>query len=453
MLSKILIAVIFFALGAGGFFAYAYYSHNAQMLFLNAGKEGVYQPQELQAVQTAAVYAPNALDEKKATLMREGRKFITADLTAMQLQLYEGESVIFTAPITAKGKDGTSWETPSGAYEVLYKNSKHFSSLGRVYMPWSLQFQGNFFIHGTPHLANGRELFSQHSAGCIRLTVENAKKLYGLVGLKTPVLVYETVQKKSSPAIVLQAGTLSAQAFLVADIEKGFVYTQRNAQELRRLAEITHLITAIVATEHLVIDRAIYADKGFLIPTRIPRLEPGKKYRLYDYIGLSLQESSHEAAYAMIRPLTLSKALTFIDRKRNAVGMKNTVITDPSGRAPENLGTAEDVYQLMRYMYYNRRFLLEMTKGIPNNEETYGAIRFSNIKNTNLFYQDPTFVGGKSIEDENGVVQGGAFVFMMPFGEESRATVFIVFDSENVELDIQKAKTFVQNNFAVETIQ
>src|SRR5882724_9446532 len=114
----------------------------------------------------------------KDDFISQKESFIEADLTAMQLSVYENGAVVKQVPILTKGRPGSWWETPAGLYQVQNKETNHFSSFGHVYMPWSMDFQGNFFIHGWPYEPDGTPVSSAYSGGCIRLATDDAEKLY-----------------------------------------------------------------------------------------------------------------------------------------------------------------------------------------------------------------------------------------------------------------------------------
>lgn len=444
----VIIAIIFFLLGAGALFAYGSYKSDAQMTFLRGAQVDVFDVQELRYPDINRTYTADFLNQKKEEYKREGKMFITADLTVMRLKLYQGKDVVLEAPITAKGKDGTSWETPAGLYEVLGKEPNHFSSIGRVYMPWSMQFQGNFFIHATPLRLNKTEIFSEYSAGCIRLDAVNAKRLYDLTPKNTPVIVYESLKNEKKIQYVFQAGQLSAQQFLVADIENGYVFTSSKDNDVVLVHDAVQLLTATVATEHLVVDRNIYVDKKYIVPTIKPRLESGQKFRLYDYLFPLLQESSHEAAYAVVRPMGIERAMNFINQKAQSVGMTSSQFVDPSGASDDNIASAQDLYQLVRYMYYNRMFLLALSAG-EIIEEGYSAVRFNDIENLNIFSDNPDFVGGKAIRADGNIV-GGVFVFMKEVKGVKRPIAVVVLNSNDIKNDVRFINQFIEQNFIIQ---
>ena len=69
--------------------------------------------------------------------------------------------------------------TPRGTFRPQTLVRRHYSSLyNNAPMPWSIFFRGNYAIHGTDQL---RKLGRPASAGCIRLSPENARTLFEAV--------------------------------------------------------------------------------------------------------------------------------------------------------------------------------------------------------------------------------------------------------------------------------
>lgn len=69
--------------------------------------------------------------------------------------------------------------TPTGTFGVQSMKRMHYSTLyHNAPMPWSIFFKGNYAIHGTTQIDR---LGAPASAGCVRLTPENAKVLFDMV--------------------------------------------------------------------------------------------------------------------------------------------------------------------------------------------------------------------------------------------------------------------------------
>jgi lipoprotein-anchoring transpeptidase ErfK/SrfK len=116
-------------------------------------------------------------------------KLIDVDLEEMRFTLWDNGKVIAEFPVSGKGNPARS-PTRKGLFSVLTKEPNHLSSLSRVWMPWSMRYSGDFFIHEWPHWPSGALVSSQYSAGCVRLNQGDAKKVYDFADIGTPVLVH-----------------------------------------------------------------------------------------------------------------------------------------------------------------------------------------------------------------------------------------------------------------------
>lgn len=132
------------------------------------------------------VFIPGlTVPHKKAT---EG-KIIDVDLEEMKVTLWDSGKVVAEFPVAGKGNP-TRGPTRKGLFSVQTKEANHFSSLSRVWMPWSMQYSGDYFIHGWPHWPNGTIVSSKYSAGCVRLNQGDAKEVYDFADVGTPILVH-----------------------------------------------------------------------------------------------------------------------------------------------------------------------------------------------------------------------------------------------------------------------
>lgn len=69
--------------------------------------------------------------------------------------------------------------TPRGTYTPYWLHANHYSSLyHNAPMPHSIFFNGNYAVHGT---TEEHTLGERVSAGCVRLSRDNARTLYRLV--------------------------------------------------------------------------------------------------------------------------------------------------------------------------------------------------------------------------------------------------------------------------------
>ena len=319
--------------------------------------------------------------------------FINVNLSAMQLQYYENGIIATTIPILAKGKPGSWWETPAGLYKVQAKTQSDFSSFAHVYSPWALDFQGNFLIHGWPYYPDGTPVGSTYSGGCIRLSTPDAKVLYGMVSVGTPVLV-SSGNFTADNFAEQQDPSITAKSFFAADLKNNYVFAQSNPDEQLPIASLTKLMTALVAVEYVNIEKTITITPDMIVKTSIPRLKVGAHYSLYNLLQPLLKESSNEAAIAISDFLGTKYFVSLMNQQAVSIGMTNTHFVDPSGSEWGDVSTARDLFMLAQYLYDNRSFILKMTTN-NNDPNAYGPSSFATLQNFNVFADDPDFIGGK----------------------------------------------------------
>lgn len=116
-------------------------------------------------------------------------KFIEFDLKAMRVRLFEDGAVVKEYPIAGKGNPRRS-PTRKGLFSIKTKEEKHFSGISRVWMPWSMQYSGNYYIHGWPYWPGGKPIKSKYSLGCIRLYLDNAQEIFSWSEVGIPVFIH-----------------------------------------------------------------------------------------------------------------------------------------------------------------------------------------------------------------------------------------------------------------------
>ncbi len=384
-------------------------------------------------------------------LVNEQITFVEADLSEMKLRYYEHGTLNMEMPIKTKGREGSWWETPAGLYKAESKLPSHYSAFGKVYMPWNIPFQGNFFIHGWPYYADGTPVSSSYSGGCIRLSTEDAKRLYDVVGVDTPILVFEKdfapdAFTYSSPAAPdAQHASSEAPVFLAADLKNNFVFAESNSTATVPIASITKLMTALVAVEYINIENNVIINKSMIVPTSKPRLVVGERYSVYDLLHPLLTESSNEAAEAIAQRLGRKWFINLMNQKAKAIGMDHSVFVDPAGREAGNVSTAQDLFALAKYLHNNRSFILKITSGTLG-ANVYGASSFTNLQNFNIFKDDPDFIGGKVGQTE-AAHETDMSVFVSELQGEERPYVIIVLGSNDNERDARNLYEWVKTTY------
>ena len=383
----------------------------------------------------------------KSDFITQGADFIEADLSSDLIRLYKAGRVVKEIPVLSKGKEGSWWETPAGLYRIEAKEPTHFSSLGHVSMPWSLPFQGNFFIHGWPTYPDGRVVPPGYSGGCIRLSTEDAKWIYDQVKVGTPVLVFKKDFQADSFAYEIRAPLLKSKSYLAADLKSDFVLTEKEKDVVLPIASLTKLMTALIATEYINIEKEITIRTDMIIATSRPRLTVGSQVRVLDLLSLLLTESSNEAATALAKGYYGGEKqfIVQMNQKAKAIGMRDTVFADTAGVAAENVSSPRDLFVLARYLYNNRQFILSLSRGVVDNR-AYGPSAFTNLENYNVFTGTTGFVGGKV---GLSTAAGGTIlsVFDLTLNGAKRPFVIILLNSPNYEEEAKSLLAWVKSNY------
>lgn len=397
-----------------------------------------------------ALSDPEYYAKMVAQLSAQQASFITADLSTMELHVYVDGVQTLDVPILSKGKPGSWWETPVGVYEIRSRETNHFSSLGQVYMPWSLAFEGNFFIHGWPYHSDGTPVEQSYSGGCIRLSDEDAERVYEYTTVGMPVLVYETPAETDDFTYRPKGPTLSGTHSLAVDVKNGSVVAGVSEQQAVPIASITKLMTALVATEYLDLDRVVRVPESANVENAVYRLDTGDRLSVYDLLILMLTESSNEAAETLASALGRDTFIKRMNEKAKAINLTHTTFDDPSGLSKDNTSTMTDLFLLLQYLYENRRFILDITSGSLDTG-IYGKPAFNDLQNFNLIAGDGhEFVGGK-IGNTDEAHQTYAGIFMLPVGdEEERPIATIVLGSNQIRKDIRDLLNYVDRLYVSE---
>jgi len=383
---------------------------------------------------------PIFFQKVKDSFLAQKANFIDADLSKMKLSLYEDGVLALEVPILTKGREGSWWETPAGIYKILTKEENHFSTFGHVYQPWSMSFQGNFFIHGWPYYPDGTDVESKYSGGCIRLDTDDAKKVYALVKVGTPVLVFKNDFLPDNFRYSYRIPEISAGNYLATDIKNNFVFLEKNKTNLISLSPYDQFLGSLVATDYINIEKNIVLNKGLLAGVSGSRYSSGEKITPFDLLQPILLQSDTDSLAIFSNYLTAGRFTSLLSSKAKAIGMGKTDLAGGQAKT-----SAEDLFYLAKYLYNSRKFLLDLSAG-RNTNMSYASLKFSGLENKNLFAEQKSFVGGKTTANPDNT-QNFFGVFTVFVGIEKRP-VFIYLDhSKNVQGEVSAILEYIQNSF------
>lgn len=119
-------------------------------------------------------------------------KYIDVSIDHQIMTLFE-DGIKSNSFLVSSGMPGLS--TPLGTYSIQRKEANHWSGYG-LWMPYSLNFSGPYYIHELPYWPGGYREGESHlghlaSHGCIRLGIGPAKYVYEWADIGTPVYIHK----------------------------------------------------------------------------------------------------------------------------------------------------------------------------------------------------------------------------------------------------------------------
>ena len=368
-------------------------------------------------------YLENLIEKEKKKLKEEKQDFLYVNLKEMKIVLYQEGAELKSLPVAAKGADWFLGETPVGVYNAGYKARLHFSSSAHLWMPYSIQFFGNYFIHGWPYDNQGRMVQTEHSGGCVRLNTPDAAIVFDFVKKGMPILIFN--EKERSPLLAIKPISkeitlpeIQAQFILIADIETGEIILNKDGDsQFYGGPAVNSLMLALTATEVIHLDRRIFARSWMFEEINERIITAGKSYSGYNLLRPLLIYSSQEAALVLSRFRTPKLFVSLMQEKTKSLGLENTFFVDLTGKSKENTTSLYDIAKTFRYINDYRNFILNITNELTSLSENEKASKFA--------------------------------IFEMEYKGEKR-TIFIgLANSLKIEEDIKKALGWLEKDFGL----
>jgi D-alanyl-D-alanine carboxypeptidase (penicillin-binding protein 5/6) len=194
-------------------------------------------------------------------------------------------------------------------------------------------------------------------------------------------------------------GDISAEAWLVADLDSGAVIAARDAHGRHRPASVIKVLTAMAAINELTLNKPVpgTAEDAGVEGTKVG-VDAGGTYTVNHLLHGLLMHSGNDAAYALARqlggmPATLGK----INALATRLGGGDTRAASASGLDGPGMSTsAYDVGLFYRYAWQNPTFsgiVATRSFDFPGHGESPGY----QLENDNqLLYNYPGALGGKT---------------------------------------------------------
>ena len=153
----------------------------------------------------------------------------------------------------------------------------------------------------------------------------------------------------------------SARSAILMDTDSNRILYSKNINEIRSVASISKIMTAILAIEsgklnkEVIVGNEIKDSYGSGIYLQI-----GEKLKLEDLVYGLMLRSGNDAALAIAKYVgkDVDKFVILMNKKAKKIGMKNTTFNNPSGLDQEkgNYSTAYDMAILTSYVMKNKQY-------------------------------------------------------------------------------------------------
>jgi len=389
---------------------------------------------------------------ERERLIKQKMTFVDADLSNRLITIYKNGEIEYAVNIRAIASSTSWWQTPPGVFKARNKIEVHKSTFGNVFMPWNIPFQGNFFIHGWPYYPSGRPASSLVSGGCIRLSEEDAKKIFSDIPVGSPIIVHTDEFRTNfiDRTDDFRVPKLSTDNYFIANLDTNEVYAQGNHMKETTLGNIALLPLTLTAAEFIGIEKVHYAPStkkstaqgdewqeelyGFEDSERI---NEGDMLRTYDFLFPALEDWSFEPLQVFGSYLGEEKYINVTNEKLASIGAHNSHVSNLIKRDPKNYSSPKDIFLLTKYVHHYRSFLLDISS-TDVDTYLYGEPWLGNRReNPRIFPGFENFGGGLFDKVEGHTIAR----FEFNINGEKQSVFIGVFSSDDPLEDVSRIET------------
>jgi serine-type D-Ala-D-Ala carboxypeptidase (penicillin-binding protein 5/6) len=226
------------------------------------------------------------------------------------------------------------------------------------------------------------------------------------------------------------SGSLTAKSVVVMDLDSAQILFQQAEREVRPMASLTKLMTALVVAEEY--DMSTWATVPSEVRTStgsLLYLYPGQQYTIGDFLKGLLVQSGNDAAVslAVIHSGSEASFVSTMNERAQSLGLTQTSFANPTGLDdPRQYSSAQDLAWLALHVL--RHPELRERLNLPQAQMFSRDRRTINLNNTHqLIGEDATVVFGKTgTTDEAGqclltvVERGDRTSIVVLLGSEDR---------------------------------
>ncbi len=216
-----------------------------------------------------------------------------------------------------------------------------------------------------------------------------------------------------------------AASVFVFDVNNNSEIYSKNGDQIRQIASITKLMTALVFLEHnpgwekiKIISNSDRREGGRIY------LYKGEKVFIKDLFNLSLIASANTATMALVNSTGLGEKefVNLMNQKAKELGLKNTHFDDPIGLSINNISTGREIATLAQKAF-SRKEIREAVQKKEYSFKTLGG-KDKKVYNTNFLIKNSpqklTIIGGKT-----GYTEAAGYCLVTEFEEQGRKFISV----------------------------
>lgn len=172
------------------------------------------------------------------------------------------------------------------------------------------------------------------------------------------LLIFFILFQMRLPVLAEEAPELTAEAFILIDMESGEVLCEKNADQRRSPASTTKILTAMIAMERAALDTEMTASQTAINSVDIYNyvtagIKPGETIKLESLLEMMMVTSANEVGYIIAENVspdgTVDGFARLMNQKAAELGLTGSHFTNPCGVEDSNhYSTARDLAILGR---------------------------------------------------------------------------------------------------------
>ena len=215
---------------------------------------------------------------------------------------------------------------------------------------------------------------------------------------------------------------------LVVDQDTREILFSKNDKAVLPIASLTKLMTGLVLSDaKLPMDEIIMISQDDVDTEKgsRSRLRVGTELSRGELLHLALMSSENRAAHALARtsPGGITAFVRLMNAKAQALGMRDTTFTDPTGLSSTNLSSARDLAMLVNVAHANP--LMRELSTSPGYQVAVGD-RTLQFNNTNRLVNNPTWEIGLQ---KTGYISEAGQCLVMQTKIAGRKLIMVFLDS------------------------